>query len=194
MFPLEPHEKSFLDTSELHEELNMQVIVVPFEAYHKHSKPLLVDNMNEYFIKQIDVSSSKNGFKSHDGNKEDTKKFIQGSKVFKVHLNERLNEMEKLVIIYKDNFILTVDRGEVIIHGLGDPFAGMLQSLEKANFVEFMETISGNLSKGMNLGDGFNFSDDMFLFKFFFSLEDVECMLQSRIKLLDWLHWHFSIT
>ena len=52
----------------------------------------------------------------------------------------------------------------------------------------FLEGVSGNVSKLMNLGDGFNFNGDLSLFRFFFLLGEVEYMLQSRIQLLDWLH------
>ena len=77
---------------------------------------------------------------------------------------------------------------EVYIYVFQDIFTNLLQSSRKDNFVAFLEEVSGNVSKLMNLGDGFNFNGDLSLFRFFFLLGEVEYMLQSRIQLLDWLH------
>jgi hypothetical protein len=59
-FPLQAHERSFLNTFEPHEELNIQLIVVPFEYFHEHSEHCLWDERNGNFFKQNDVFPSDN--------------------------------------------------------------------------------------------------------------------------------------
>ena len=71
----------------------------------------------------------------------------------------------------------------MILHGLKDPFASMLQSLEKHNFAQFM-----------NCGYEFQWYVELSDPKFLFMSGEVECELQSSVHLLDWLHWIFVIT
>ena len=47
---------------------------------------------------------------------------------------------------------------EVYIYVFQDSFTTLLQSSRKENCVAFLEAVSGNFSKWMNLGDGFNFN------------------------------------
>ena len=71
----------------------------------------------------------------------------------------------------------------MILHGIEDLFASMLQSLEKHNFAQFMD-------------DGYEFllyvelSDCGFLSMY----REAECEIQSSVHLLDWIHWIFTIT
>ena len=76
-----------------------------------------------------------------------------------------------------------VHQEEMIFHGFKDTVSILLQSSMKEEFVSF---ISSNF--------GFNFCFQLPSFTFVFLLEKYVSGEKSGSQLLDWLHWHFSIT
>jgi hypothetical protein len=72
---------------------------------------------------------------------------------------------------------------EMICHGFQDPVAILLQSSVKEEFVSFISSRFG-----------FNFCFQPPLFTFVYLLKKDVIGEKSGSQLLDWLHWHFSIT
>jgi hypothetical protein len=76
----------------------------------------------------------------------------------------------------------------VFTHILQDPFAFMLETLEKEIFMSYLESFSGfGSSKCMSLHIGFNFQFEL-------PLSRVMQGIQSVDKVLAWLHWIFDVT
>jgi hypothetical protein len=76
-----------------------------------------------------------------------------------------------------------VHQEEMSFHGFQDPLAILLHSSVKEKFVSF---ISSDF--------GFNFFFQLPYFTFVCLLKKDVNGEKSGIQLLDWLHWHFSIT
>jgi hypothetical protein len=72
---------------------------------------------------------------------------------------------------------------EMIFHVFKDPVAILLQSSVKEEFTSFMSS-----------GFGFNLCFQLPPFTFVCLLKKDVIREKSRSQLLDWLHWHFSIT
>jgi hypothetical protein len=97
----------------------------------------------------------------------------------------RTEEIEqKQLTLMKDTCLsVFAHQGEMIFHGFQDPVAILLQSSMKDEFVSF---ISSDF--------GFNWFFQSPSFTFFYQLKKNVNKGKSGSQLLDWLHWHFSIT
>jgi hypothetical protein len=71
----------------------------------------------------------------------------------------------------------------VVFHVLEDPFVVLLESSEKMKYVLFK-----------NVGIELGFQFELSFVELFFLSRGVESKMQSRIHLLDWLHWKCEIT
>ena len=97
----------------------------------------------------------------------------------------RTEEIEqKLQTLMKEACLFVfVHQEEMIFHGFQDPVAILLQTSVKEEFVSF---ISSDF--------GFNFYLQLPSFTFVCLLKKNMSKGKSGSQLLDWLHWHFSIT
>jgi hypothetical protein len=74
-------------------------------------------------------------------------------------------------------------QGEMFFHDFQDPMAILLQSSVKDEFASFISSYFG-----------FNLFFQPPSFTLFYQLEKNVNKGKSGSQLLDWLHWHFSIT
>ena len=79
--------------------------------------------------------------------------------------------------------LVFVHQEEMIFHGFQDTVAILLQSSLKEDFVSFISSYFG-----------FNVCFQLPSFTFVFLLKKNVSRGQSGSQLLDWFHWHFSIT
>jgi hypothetical protein len=92
-------------------------------------------------------------------------------------------EQEKQTLMKEACLSIFSHQEEIIFHDFQDPMAVLLQSTVKEEFVSFI-----------SLGFGFNFFFHLPYFTFVYLLKKDASGEKSGIQLLDWLHWHFSIT
>jgi hypothetical protein len=92
-------------------------------------------------------------------------------------------EQEQQTLMKEACLSVFVHQEEMIFHGFQDPVAILLQSSVKEEFVSF---ISSDF--------GFNFCFQLPSFTFVCLLKKNVSRGKSGSQLLDWLHWHFSIT
>jgi len=90
---------------------------------------------------------------------------------------------EQLTLMNEVCLYVFVHQEKVIFHDFQDPVASLLQSSVKVEFVSFISS-----------GFGFNFCFQLPSFTFVCLLKKIVKIGQSSSQLLDWLHWHFSIT
>jgi hypothetical protein len=92
-------------------------------------------------------------------------------------------EQEEQTLMKKACLSVFAHQEEIIFHGFQDPVAILLQSSVKEELVSFISS-----------GFEFNFCFQLPSFTFFCLLKKDVIREKSGSQLLDWLHWHFSIT
>ena len=92
-------------------------------------------------------------------------------------------EQEKQTIMNEACLPIFVHQEEMIFHSFQDPMAILLHSSLKEEFVSFISS-----------GFGFDFCFQLPYFTFVCVIKKDVSREKSRSQLLDWLHWHFSIT
>ena len=92
-------------------------------------------------------------------------------------------EKEQQTPMKQDFLPVFAHQEEMNFHGFQDPVAILLQSSVKEELVSFTSS-----------SFGFNFCLQLPLFKFVYLLKKDVIGEKSGSQLLDWLHWHFSIT
>jgi len=146
------------------------VVLDPFENHNETSKiqvaTVLFDN----------VQGGENFFSDKDS-REDEQLVVFPFENYQFEIIEQEAILEAIC-----PFVFS-DQQENIFYNFKDPMVNMLEFLVKVEFVLFMNT-----------GTSFNYYSEFSCLKFMFMLEEIRCMLRSRIQLFDWLHWHFCIT
>jgi hypothetical protein len=92
-------------------------------------------------------------------------------------------EQEQQTLTKESCIFVFSHQEEMIFHGFQDPVAILLQSSVKEEFVSFI-----------NSDFGFKFCFQLPSFTFVCLLKKDVSGEKSGSQLLDWLHWHFSIT
>jgi hypothetical protein len=92
-------------------------------------------------------------------------------------------EQEQQTLTKESCIFVFAHQEEMIFHGFQDPVAILLQSSVKEEFVSFI-----------NSDFGFKFCFQLPSFTFVCLLKKDVSGEKSGSQLLDWLHWHFSIT
>ena len=91
---------------------------------------------------------------------------------------------QKQLTLMKDAYLsVFAHQGEMIFHGFQDPVTILLQSSVKDEFASFISSYFG-----------FNLFFQPPSFTFLYQLKGNVNKGKSGSQLLDWLHWHFSIT
>ena len=140
--------------------LVLQDMVVPFVVFQQYTQPFV--DLDEKYDNQTYVFPFENNL---------------------VVSSEKIEYVKQEVTTKIEGYFCLLFYQDAILHGIEDPFTSMLQSLEKRDFVQFMEC-------GYEFYLYVELSDPKFLFLF----GEDRCEPQSRSHLLDWLHWIYVIT